>query len=65
MNLGPPLLPILFLGGLASPLLNCGFCLNKSNTISIGPTVKVNRLMKKMLQIFGSILTILFVIYNL
>jgi len=61
MDLGPPLL---FLGGPGPLLLNLEFCLNM-NTSSIGSILKVNRLMKKMLQNFGSILPILFVIYCL
>jgi len=42
------------------------FCLNivsSSNTITIGSSDKVNRLMKKTLQNFGSILSILFLTY--
>jgi len=51
MGLDPPLL---FLGRPAPPF----FCLNivsLSKTISIGSSDKVNRLMKKLLQKFGSI----------
>jgi len=59
MGLGPPLL---FLGGPA-PQLFCLNILSLSNTISIGSSDKVNRLMKKMLQNFGSILSILFLTY--
>jgi len=54
MGLGAP---IFFLGGLTPT-----FCLNivsSSNTISIGPSDKVIRLMKKTLQNFDSILLIL------
>jgi len=65
MGLGPPLL---FLGGLAPRI----FCLkiagesrpimilSLGNTISIGSSDKVNRLMKITFQNFGSILSILF-----
>jgi len=59
MGLGPPLL---FLGRPSPPL----FCLNivsLSNTISIGDSDEVNRLMKKTLQNCGSILSILFLTY--
>ena len=51
--------PTFISGGPGPPL----FCLNTvslSNTISIGSSDKVNRLMKKTLQNFGSILLILF-----
>jgi len=49
--------------GLASPLLNSNFAeISLSNTISFGSIVKVNRLIKKMLQNFGGILSMLFVI---
>ena len=57
--------PHFYFWGSGPPLLNCDFCLNRCDTISIGPTLKVNRLMKKILQNFGSILSILFVIHNL
>jgi len=43
-----------FVGGLAHPLLNLEFC-----TISTGSIVEVNRLMEKMLENFGSFLSIL------
>jgi len=62
MNLGPA---TFFWGGAWTPLLNFEFFLNivsLSNTISIEFSVKVNCLMKKMLQNFGSILSILFLI---
>jgi len=52
-------------GGTCLPLLNFEFCLNivsLSNTINIGSSVKVIRLMKNMLQNFGSILSILFLL---
>ena len=55
-----------FWGGLAPPLLNVEFCLNivsLRSTISTGSSVKVNSLMKNMLQNFGSILSILCLIY--
>jgi len=61
MGLGPPLL---FLGGPGPPL----FCLNVvslSNTISVGSSDKVNRSLKKTLQNFDSILSILFLTYYL
>ena len=59
-----PSTPLLFLGEAVPPL----FCLNiasLSSTISIGCSDKVNRLMKKKLQNFGSILSILFLTYYL
>jgi len=62
MGLGPPT----FISGRAWPptfkfriLL-----LSLSNTICIGSIVKVNRSMKKMLQNFDSILSILFVVWQ-
>jgi len=51
MGLGPPLLFLFQI------FFNFEFCLNivnSSSTISIGSSVKANRLMKKMLQNFGS-----------
>jgi len=59
--------------GLASPLLFLGgvpptFFLNfvsLSNTTNIGSSDEVTRLMKKTLQNFGSILSILFLTYYL
>jgi len=56
---------LLFLEGPGPSLLNVEFCLNiicLRNTISIGSSVKENRLMKKMLQNFGSIWFVLFII---
>jgi len=56
--------PLLFLGGPDPPF----FCLNivsLSNTINIGFSGKVNRLMNKTLQNFGSILLIVFLTYYL
>jgi len=61
MGLGPPLL---FLGGSCPPLFRLN-TVSLSNTISIGSSNKVNRLMKKTLQNFGSILSILFLTYYL
>ena len=46
MGIGPPLL---FLGGPAPSLLNFHFCLN-SNTFGIESIVKVNRLMKNVVE---------------
>jgi len=54
------------MGGPGPLLLNFEFRLNignLSNTIGFGSSVKVNRLMKEMLQNFGSILSMLFLIY--
>jgi len=56
MGLGPP--HFYFWGGLASPVFNVEFCLNmfkNHNKQAIGSIVKVNRLMKNMLQNFGSV----------
>jgi len=58
-GLGPSLL---FLGGPWPPLF-CPNIVSLSNTISIGSSDKVNHLMKKPLQNFGSILSILFLPY--
>jgi len=60
--------PTFISGGSDPRLLNFEFCLNivsLSNTISIESSDKINRLMKKMLQNFASILSILFLIYYL
>jgi len=61
MGLGPP---TFISGGLAPPL----FCLDTvslSNGISLGSSDKVNRSMKKTLQNFVRILSILFLTYYL
>jgi len=52
MGLGPPY--FYFWG--PGPLLFCLNIVSLSNTINIGSSDKVNRLMKKMLQNFGSLL---------
>ena len=57
-------LPTFISGGPIPPL----FCLDivcLSNAITIGSSDKVNRSMKKTLQNFGSILSILFLTYYL
>jgi len=54
MGLGPPT----FISGGTGPPLFCLNIVSLSNTISIESSDKVNRLMKKTLQIFGSILSI-------
>jgi len=60
MGLVPPLF---FRMGLGSPLFNLEFASTSlSSTISIGSVVKVNR--KIILQNFGSILAILFAIWQ-
>ena len=65
---GPSLGPPTFIsGGPGPPLLNFEFCLDVvslSNTISIGSSIKANRLMKKMLQNSGSISSTLFLIWQ-
>jgi len=61
MGLGPPLL---LLGGPGLPRF-CRNIVGLSNTISNGSSDKVNRLLKKTLQNFGSILSILFLTYYL
>jgi len=52
--------------GPGPPLLNLEFRVYKfSNTNSIGSVVELNCLMKKILQRFGSIFSMFFVIYYL
>ena len=60
MGLSPP---TFISGGGLPPLLFCLNIVSLSNTITIGSSDKVNRLMKKTLQNFGSILSILFLTY--
>jgi len=59
MGLCPPT----FISGGPCPPFFCLNIVSLSNTISIGSSDKVNRLMKKTLQNFGSILSILFLTY--
>jgi len=56
--------PLLFLGG-PGPRLFCLDAVSLSNTISSGSSDKENRSIKKRLQNFGSILSILFLTYYL
>jgi len=62
IGLGPPC--FYFRGGLASQLFGLDI-VSLSNTISIGSSDKVNRSMKKTLQNFCSILSIIFLTYYL
>ena len=61
IDLGP--LTFIF-GGLVPHFWISNFSNNVSNKISLGSIVKVNRLMKKMLQKLGNILSMLFVIWQ-